>query len=622
MRTARLRPAANLRTAAIALAVFSACCCGPASASPAPRCLGKPATIVQRSGDVRGTAHADVIIAGGGSDIVEAGGGNDRICAGSGADRVLGEIGSDVIDAGDGNDLVDGGNGSDLVAGGRGRDSIAGKRGNDILAGQDGARDFLDGGVGDDVVDGGSGDFDQAIGDIGNDELRGGDGDGDVLRGALGRDLLDGGPGSSDTASFTIAGAAGRSVGGRGVEVDLSAGTAVNDGTDRLAEIEDVIGTAFRDRIQGDPGANVIYGAGGDDQLVAVGNGDTAFGGVGSDACKGFAAQDSCEHESPIFGPLPASGAPIEVDVAGGVDATSLTVIVPVPNFLQGAGVSIAVSFEESEWVVRASPLSIAVGGSCSTIDPSEVHCPISGTPDAVLLGGSSGDDRLEVDPTVPSSVSARITGEDGNDVLVGGEGDDTLDGRQGDDVAEGRGGDDALTFAKALDGGAGSDLLIGYPCLGETVYGGAGVDSVSFARAQIPIGIRATIGGTAEIAPDRTGASGFPGGCPEGNPTSIDDSVEAIEGSAYDDILTGDGVRNQLLGRGGDDELLGKGLGDFLVGGSGRDTFRGEGGADRLYARDQARDGAIDCGDRAVRGDVASADFEDPRALNCRLLR
>ena len=56
-----------------------------APAKRALRCLGKPATIVG-SGQVRGTAHADVIVSGGSSDHVDGGRGNDRICTAGGDD--------------------------------------------------------------------------------------------------------------------------------------------------------------------------------------------------------------------------------------------------------------------------------------------------------------------------------------------------------------------------------------------------------------------------------------------------------------------------------------------------------------------------------------------------------
>jgi Ca2+-binding RTX toxin-like protein len=171
------------------------------------------------------------------------------------------------------------------------------------------------------------------------------------------------------------------------------------------------------------------------------------------------------------------------------------------------------------------------------------------------------------------------------------------------------------------LDGEGGSDLLIAAPC-GETIDGGPGIDSVSFARSAYE-GVEATLGGTAGIAP----SDSFPGGCPTEHggppPSQISSSVERIEGSPNGDVLTGDGGPNVILGRGGDDEIRGAGGGDFLVGGQGSDVIYGDSGADRLYARDGRRDEVIDCGSAAsgasrIRGDVAVTDPGDPPAHNC----
>ena len=72
----------------------------------APRCFGKPATIVGsgRRDVLKGTAKRDVIVARGGNDKILGRGGNDLICAGGG---------KDLVKAGGGKDRVSGGGGSD-----------------------------------------------------------------------------------------------------------------------------------------------------------------------------------------------------------------------------------------------------------------------------------------------------------------------------------------------------------------------------------------------------------------------------------------------------------------------------------------------------------------------------
>jgi Ca2+-binding RTX toxin-like protein len=608
-----------------------------------PRCLGRQATIVAQ-GNVRGTAHADVIVSGSGADRIAAGGGNDRICAGDGADAIEGGTGSDRIDAGRGEDEVDGGNGSDLVLSGPGADTVFGKRGNDSLNGGPGDDDFLDSGLGDDTLQGGPGDDDQVIGGVGNDHLSGGPGEGDVLEGDLGTDFIDGGPAAHDTASYALAGSGAVFLDGIGVEIDLGAGSARGDGEDTLVGVEDVVGTPFADTIVGDAQPNDLYGGSGIDELVGVGVGDEGSGGTGPDLCRGVANANSCELEAPpgykavsevALKPFLEKQAPhptFAVDLAGGPRARALTGIVEYgTNLIEKQGIQMHISFREGAWIVTELGLPMSAGDGCALLGPETARCPIASNPAGLFLDGGEGGDLLAVEPSVPATASARLIGGNGVDTLIGGAGDDSIDGTLGNvwgDALYGGPGDDALTNGSVLDGDGGSDLLIALPC-GETIEGGTGVDSVSFARASL--GVEATLGGSAGLAP----YDGFGGGCPTqhgGPPASqIDDSVESIEGSANDDVLSGDGGRNTILGRGGDDEIHGAGDDDFLVGGEGADSLYGGGGADRLYVRDGRRDRAIECrstglgrqaqrDDSATRGDVAVADPGDPLARHCRI--
>jgi Ca2+-binding RTX toxin-like protein len=600
------------------------------------KCLGRPATIVGH-GKIHGTAHADVIVGGSGEDHIFGGGGNDRICAGGGGDTIEAGTGSDRIDAGAGSDEVIGGNGSDFVLAGPGTDTVFGERGNDRLYGGPGDDDYLNSGLGDDTVDGGSGNGDHVIGGVGNDQLSGGPGNDDVLEGDRGTDTIDGGPGAHDIASYALAGQSAVYSGGIGVHVDLAAGTASGDGEDTLSGIEDVVGTAFADTLVGDADPNELYGGGGTDELIGAGAGDAAFGGTGLDLCREVASTESCElsggradnaadeaaliafeeHPPPTF----------EVDLPGGPGAGDLTGIVEHGvNLAEKQGIEVHVSFLAGAWVVTEQGLPMAVGEGCSLLGPETASCPIATTPTGLLLDGGEGADLLAVEPSVPATVSARLTGGNGTDTLIGGAGDDSVDGSSGPgngDQLYGGPGDDALTEGSVLAGGGGSDLLIAAPC-GETIDGGQGIDSISFARSAYE-GVEATLGGTAGIVP----FGSFPGGCPTEHggppPSQISSSVERIEGSPNGDILTGDSGPNVILGRGGDDEIHGAGGNDFLVGGQGSDAIYGESGADRLYARDGRRDEAIDCGPVTpdgsaghVRGDVAVIDPGDPPARDC----
>jgi Ca2+-binding RTX toxin-like protein len=309
-----------------------------------------------------------------------------------------------------------------------------------------------------------------------------------------------------------------------------------------------------------------------------------------------------------------------EVDLASGNGNGALTGIVEHGTELAvKQGIQVHVSFLEGAWVLTELGLPMAVGEGCALLSPETARCPVATTPTGLFLNGGEGADLLAEEASVPATVSARMGGGNGSDTLVGGAGDDNLDAtldRLGSDAVYGGPGDDALTNAAILDGQSGSDLLIAQPCAGETIDGGPGVDSVSFARSER--GVEATLGGVAGLAPE----GGYPGAClTEPGASQIDESVERIEGSPEDDILTGDTEANVILGRGGNDEIFGAGGNDFLVGGEGIDSLYGEGGADRLYARDGGPDKTIECS--AARrfptpGDIAVTDPGDPLARHC----
>ena len=100
--------------------------------------------------------------------------------------------------------------------------------------------------------------------------------------------------------------------------------------------------------------------------------------------------------------------------------------------------------------------------------------------------------------------------------------------------------------------------------CQGHSYDGGAGDDTVSYARSDAAL--RVDLGG-----------SGGPAGC--GNPDQVLGDNESLEGSDGPDVLIGDNGDNSFLGH------------------LGADTFIGKGGNDFIDAADGQRDKAIDCG-------------------------
>ena len=138
---------------------------------------------------------------------------------------------------------------ADALQGTEGDDFICGLGGNDTIRGL-GGNDTLKGGVGADALYGGGG----------GDTLRGEGGNDRHLIGEAGNDTIDGGMGT-DTASYKPSTA--------GVEASLTANTATSatDGSDTLANIENLEGTNYADTLTGSTTPNYLTSLGGSDKL-------------------------------------------------------------------------------------------------------------------------------------------------------------------------------------------------------------------------------------------------------------------------------------------------------------------------------------------------------------------
>jgi Ca2+-binding RTX toxin-like protein len=256
------------------------------------QCMDLIPTIVGTSGPdvLNGTVEDDVIAGLGGDDVILGSWGHDVICGGAGDDRINGGVGlfeSDLISGDDGDDhIVVGGNGSVLVyafaPGPVSVDLEAGTAsgwGNDTLVG-------IHSVVGTEFADvlRGSNQFNCFDGLAGDDVIVALDGD-DCAYGGLGDDTVDGGAGL-DLLSFRYSGAP--------VRVNLSRGAATGEGTDRLAGIEDVVGSSFADVLTGDGGTNSFQGEGGADRLAGGAGVDRLDGGSGRDRVDGGVGRDQC----------------------------------------------------------------------------------------------------------------------------------------------------------------------------------------------------------------------------------------------------------------------------------------------------------------------------------------
>ena len=523
------------------IALLLAVCLGTLLAQPAAAgaasCGGKQATIVSNAPRIVGGRAHDVIVAGSGDNAIYGNGGNDTICGGDDDDRIYGDRGNDTILGDKGEDTIVGERGSDDLDGGAGPDRILGETGNDEIDGGGGDGDEVDGGPGDDRVDGGPGDFDIVFGGVGNDRP-------------------DGGPGAHDIASYKGAGGP--------VSVDLGSGAVSGAEQEHLDGIEDVLGGSGDDSLTGSASPNRLDGGPGDDRLVVVGDGDEAFGGVGSDVCSGACGARGGDGTAVAM--MSNITRATSLVVSGSEGSDDVTVHFTGDGYLLQGGSTIEVVLGES-------------GSNACVRDEAANSVICRGGASSIQVSLKGGNDAFAVADSVPSEIAATIDGGEGADTLRGGRGadtiyggddhdPDTLDGGESDDVIYG-----VNIFhprrdsgAARMSGGAGDDLLIGgQPCDGDTFDGGQGDnDSASFARIRNSgTNVKAEIGG-AVLDPDV-------GGCNAGH---IGSSVEKIEGSPGDDILVGDDSSKTLLGRGGDDHLDGRGGFDRCIEGGGSDRL------------------------------------------------
>jgi Ca2+-binding RTX toxin-like protein len=349
--------------------------------------------------DVVGSGGDDTIIGSAGPNELNGSAGDDDISGTGGDDELEGSAGDDDFDGGEGLDVLEftqSGSGitANLASGtatGQGTDTIvavenlSGSIFDDDLFGDDGPNRIL-GSLGDDSMSGAGGD-DEILGRAGSDDMDGGDGN-DSFIGSIGSDSATGGSGADymalargddsytggpdvDTLDFSTSPNA--------VDVNLITGLATGDGSDTVAEVENVIGTNRPDEILGDGADNRLVGLDGLDRLLAGDGDDFIQGGNGQDALDGSAGSDTVSFEG--------SQRPVTADLLQG--------------FAEGEGSDTLVDFEN------------VVGSLFSDF--------LRGDDQSNSIMALGGDDVLE--------------GRGGDDELNGGEDADVGDGGDGIDL-------------------------------------------------------------------------------------------------------------------------------------------------------------------------------------------
>jgi Ca2+-binding RTX toxin-like protein len=315
----------------------------------------------------------------------------------------------------------------------------------------------------------------------------------------------------------------------------------------RLSSVENFIGSAVKDIVEGSGAANRLEGRGGNDEIQGLSGDDTLIGGQGSDTLSGGADSDVLDGGS--------GAADTEADLLyGGAGDDTLTG--GRNDILHGGSGA-------DRFVGQVS------GAVSSTNSPTVSY---SDATQAVTVGGeyggsgdAAGDTFVNIRRFQLSDHNDVFWGEagpgvlvdagSGNDVLAGGSGNDTLLGGLGHDgISGGAGADD-------LKGGAGDDILGGEEGA-DDLFGGEGQDSMYGGNA-----------GDWLYDGDSTA------------PTSMQTGDDLFEGGDGNDVLTSVNGKDTLDGGNGNDRLK-DGSGDNdLRGGEGDDTIQLAGGADWVDA-------------------------------------
>jgi Ca2+-binding RTX toxin-like protein len=490
-----------------------------------------------------GSFGNDHIAGNDGNDLIFGLFGNDKLSGGLGDDKIFGGFGRDILEGGDGEDHLYGGFGNDRIVGNKGDDRMFGGWGNDLLVWNNGdGSDLMHGGSGYDLV---QVNFDT---DLVNDDLRnkdvaefsatdqgvrfarielndqaerglfqldiretealetnfGGGDDTAVIKGDVLEEIvldLDGGDGV-DTLDLSQAAAA--------VPVDLAAGTV---GGSKVENFENVIGTEFDDNIAGDEqdnvisglgGVDTIFGGAGDDSLVANKGNDFVYGGKGNDALVWNNGDGS--------------------DLLDGGDGDDLVQV----NFNTDLVNDDLRNKDVAEFSVTDEGVRFARVELNDQTERGLFQLDVRDT-ETLETNFGGGDDAAVIKDTVLDEIVLDLDGGDGVDLL---------------------------DFSQAASG---VDVDLAAGTIG---------DVLDVATGEAPEGV---VSGSGDGVVDTSGAAGIPV-----DPSDIDTSAlalsassavnfENVNGTAFDDTITGDDQDNVIRGGAGN---------DLMRGGAGADTF------------------------------------------------
>lgn len=561
-----------------------------------------------------------------------------------GSDTILGAAGGNRIYGGDGDDILFGGAGDDTIHGEAGSDEIHGEGGDDLLFGRidlsdnfawaadpsivDG-HDYLYGGDGEDELHGGDGD----------DELFGGDGDDQIygfwstanIQSAVvpvsvftdGSDRLEGEAGDDELYGFDGADVYvfGPAAQGDDTLFESPYGDAFNDsdtldfstfdlpislnlGSVAVQEVkpgvsfrldgsnlfENVIGSAFDDRIRGNSRPNRLEGRKGSDILMGEADSDTIFGDAQTNA-------DGGDGTNVLIG-----------DGFRLSDGDWEMLTVDLSSFLASSVLNVSMELQPtgsgSDTITGGSNTDLIVGGDGSdTINTGDGPSLVFGDSFQIAVKAQAAftlDMATALTSlSLPGSVfgfSAGITlqgnGRDtitvagGGSIVLGGDGDDTIIGGNKSDYPDFLFGNDGEDHIR---GQAGFNFIVGGDGDDPELTGGSGLDIIIGDSLGVPDGAMVTSPAAASLMESSSilrqfaNLFGFAEVNEEGTPQFYDTAFGFKIVDTGDDVIQGGDGINLLFGGPGDDNITGGNKEDVIYGGLGDDAISGMNGVDLL---------------------------------------
>ena len=518
-----------------------------------------------------------------------------------GDDNLVGTAGDDTINALGGNDIVNGRAGNDSIDGGAGTDvAVYAKASSSYAVVSDGAGGFL-------VIDRET--LEQDV--VTNVEtLRFSNGDFTPASIALNRIILapgtdNLGAGGSPNGDYIVGNDGYNLINGNGGDDFIVAGG--NGGAE--PSVDNIRGNAGNDTLVGGAGADLLRGGAGIDRYFGMGGNDrisffdvTATQGASADLETGTITNDGFGNVEVFSGIEGLGGATRFVDTFRGDGGNNL-ILGDSADTLQGRG-------GDDRFQLSGS---VTGGGTVDGGDGFDVIAAITadrqedtngdGIADSVAATqGVSIDlsqNRVLNDGFGNQITLVSIEGLGGgglNDTLIGNDGDNRIFLSNGTDAIDGRGGTDTIDSSSVTSSAvtvtrtsATSYLLTDATGLNSTV---TNVESIQFSNGTFTLASLVTVGAGNDYIEGTAGADTLDGQA--GNDTIVGlDGDDSLTGGDGDDSVTGGNGNDTIVGGAGSDSLNGGNNNDTITAGDGSDTVIGGSGNDTIITGDS--DGAAD---------------------------